>query len=699
MGADFLTAFAGLPKNIQSKVRQFISDFKNNPKSSSIHFEPVADLKDKKLRSVRIDKAYRGIVLEVSNQNTFILLWVDHHDEAYRWAKNKVYSINPETGVIQFLESDTVIGHPPEKAQAEKERYLFDHIRDRELKRVGIPELLVPYIRLIKNQNDLDAKTEKLSPEIAETLVFLSSGFSIEEIERDLLEQQSKQERVDTDDYKSALDSSANKRSFAVITEDSHLQEMLTYPLEKWRVFLHPNQRSIISKDYSGPTRILGGAGTGKTVVALHRAKYLASGLVRSRLPKKVLFTTFSINLARNIRENLTKICSKDEQNKIEVTNLDAWAAEYLQKNGYTSRIATTEQCHNIWLKIQERNNLERPLSFYRWEWDKIVQQRGVTSLQEYLQVKRTGSGTALNRKERATIWKVFQEYRSELELDNLSEYDDVIRNAGTMLQQDHSENPYQYVVVDEGQDFSENSFNLIFELSGGSDGLCVNSLFIVGDSQQRIYGRKTVLKHCGIQIQGRSKILKLNYRTTEEIGSFASGILAGEEFDDLDGQKLAGGPYKSLVHGENPIIISSSDFQDELQKVKAHIESLGDGVYSDGAICVALRTNRLVEKYKTGLEAIGITASKISIFEDTLISPISISTMHGIKGLEFDHMILAGASDKNIPNSYVLNIAPTSIEKRELEQGERSLLYVAISRARKSVAISRHGKPSQMLL
>jgi superfamily I DNA/RNA helicase len=699
MGADFLTSFAKLPKNIQSKVRQFITDFKSNPKSSSIHFEPITDFKDKKLRSVRIDQAYRGIILDTSSQNTFILLWVDHHDDAYRWAKNKVYSINPETGVIQFLDSDTIIGQPAVQSDIGKEAYLFDHIRDREFKRIGIPEILVPYIRLIKDQQDLDKKSEKLSPEVAETLVFLSAGFSLEEIERESLEQLNMQAQVDTDDFKTALEKDANKRSFTIVTEDSYLQEILDYPLDKWRVFLHPNQRNIISKKYSGPVRILGGAGTGKTVVALHRARFMAAGLTDREPSKRVLFTTFSKNLAENIRENLKKICTVNELKKIEVKNLDAWAAEYLQKNGFKTQIASADQCHSMWMKVQGRITFQHPLSFYQWEWDKVVQQKGLTSLGEYLKIKRIGSGTALNRKDRAEIWKVFQEYRTELELNNVCEYDDVIRNAGTLLKQDKSIHAYQYVVVDEAQDFSENAFNLISQIAsnGGEPG--PNSLFIVGDSQQRIYGRKVVLKHCGIKIQGRSRILKLNYRTTEEIGGFASNILSGEEFDDLDGEALSTLPYKSLIHGEDPFIISASDFQDELNRIKEHIELLGSNTDTDSAICIVLRTNKLLEKYRTGLEAIGIKTSEISISEKKADGPVSISTMHKVKGLEFDHVILAGASDKNIPNNYMLTVAPTSIEKRELEQGERSLLYVALTRARKSVAISWYGNPSEMVL
>jgi hypothetical protein len=701
MGSQFLTSYSKLSRNIQGKVLQFIQQFQLDPKSASIHYEKITEFKDSRLRSVRIDQTYRGIILDTGKQNIFLLLWVDHHDEAYKWAKNKQYSINPNTGMIQFMEIDTVINSLPSQERLlseKKDTFLFDGFRDREFKRIGVPIILIPYIRLIENQDDLNNKLDKFSPEIAEVLAFIAAGISIEEIEREIVKQNISSEAIDTEDFKSALENSANQRSFMVLTDDSSLQKILEYPLEKWRIFLHPSQRSLVQKDYNGPIRVLGGAGTGKTVVALHRAQFLASSLLDISSNQKVLFTTFSKNLAENIKDNLRKICSDSEMKKIEVKNLDAWAREYLIQNGFKANICSDKMKNNFWDQVYNNSDLDHSLSFLKWEWKNIIQDKGISSKQEYLKISRIGSGTSLNRKERANIWKVFQDYRAELDTANLMEYDDVLKHALSLLEKENTSNIYKFVVVDEAQDFSENGFNLISKLASNNGKLDHNSLFIVGDSQQRIYGRKVILKNCGIKIQGRSRILKLNYRTTEEIGSFASQILSGEKFDDLDGNSLQELPYRSLMNGEEPIFIEAKDLQEEFNLIKDHINNIQATVSQSKGVCIVLRTNKLMDNYQGGLAALGIETKQIKLDQDIEEGQIFISTMHRVKGLEFDHIILASASKKNIPNNYVVHSAPTKIEKAEIKKQERSLLYVALTRARKSVAISWFGDLSEMV-
>ncbi|MCK5249934.1 MAG: hypothetical protein KAJ98_08220, partial [Spirochaetaceae bacterium] len=231
MGTQFLTSYSALPKGIQAKVRQFVGQFRANPKSTAIHYEHVSDFRDDKLRSVRIDQAYRGIVLDIGRDNTFILLWVDHHDEAYQWARNKTFSINPETGFIQFLDSETIVetGLPSAQTVEVEENHagLFRFTRDRELIRLGVQEVLIPFIRLIEDTKDLEYKSGKLSPEVAEILQFLAIGTSVEELERELTSAARAEETIDTEDYRGALERSTNGRSYALITDDFFLQDIL----------------------------------------------------------------------------------------------------------------------------------------------------------------------------------------------------------------------------------------------------------------------------------------------------------------------------------------------------------------------------------------------------------------------------------------------------------------------------------------
>lgn len=726
LGRDFLNSFSALPRGTQGKVQNFIERFRANPKSAAIHYEHVSEFRDKKLRSVRIDHAYRGILLDTGQESTFIFLWVDHHDRAYGWAKNKMFSINPGTGFIQYLDSQTpaeVRSSRDAGAEGDVPEGLFGALRDRELIRLGIPEEQIPFIRSIGDEEQLSAETTELSPEVREVLQFLAAGISVEDLERELTSAAARKEPVDTEDYRAALKREGTARNYALITDDDFLRDILKYPLEQWRVFLHPAQRALVEKTFAGPARVLGGPGTGKTVVAMHRARYLAGRLLRLRSRRNILFTTFSKNLADNIRRNLRLICSDEEFQKIEVENLDSWASKLLRSRGMRVNIADPKKVLELWLELgdilPDRNSPEYFVNFYRWEWEKYVQQNGIRSLEEYIRIDRRGAGTRLNRRRREEVWKVLALYRKKLEDRGWMEYEDVLTEARCLLEGESGPTAYAHVIVDEAQDFSMNAFRLITRIvAGGDDGeadkLGEDSLFIAGDSRQRIYGRKAVLGDWGIRVRGRSRILKTNYRTTEEISRFALGILRGADFDDLDGGPLDESPSVSLFRGEEPVMLESASFAEELRRIGEHIARLRAGAAAaappeaaarEGAagavhqnICLVVRTNALLQHYRSGLAALGIQAEKIEGEGAPPAGDILISTMHGVKGLEFDHVILAGASAKNLPNRHAMAAAPTRRELAVQELRERSLIYTALSRARKSAALSWYGERSPLL-
>lgn len=728
LGRDFLNSFSALPRVTQGKVRNFIERFRANPKSAAIHYEHVSEFRDKKLRSVRIDHAYRGILLDTGEDSTFIFLWVDHHDRAYGWAKNKMFSINPGTGFIQYLDSRNPAEVRSSRdagdsgdagAEGDGSGWLFGALRDRELIRLGIPEEQIPFIRSIADEEELSAGTTELSPEVREVLQFLAAGISVEDLERELTSAAARKEPVDTEDYRAALKREGTARNYALITDDDFLRGILKYPLEQWRVFLHPAQRALVEKTFAGPARVLGGPGTGKTVVAMHRARYLAGRLLRLRSRRNILFTTFSKNLADNIRRNLRLICSDEEFQKIEVENLDSWASKLLQSRGMRVNIADPKKVLELWLELgdilPDRNSPEYFVSFYRWEWEKYVQQNGIRSLEEYIRIDRRGAGTRLNRRRREEVWKVLALYRKKLEDRGWMEYEDVLTEARCLLEGESGPTAYAHVIVDEAQDFSVNAFRLITRIvAGGDDGkadkLGEDSLFIAGDSRQRIYGRKAVLGDWGIRVRGRSRILKTNYRTTEEISRFALGILRGADFDDLDGGPLDELPSVSLFHGEEPVMLESASFAEELRRIGEHIATLravspAPEAAREGAegavpqnICLVVRPTHCCGITKADSRQLGIQAEKIEGEGAPPAGDVLIATMYGVKGLEFDHVILVGASAKNLPNRHAMAAAPTRRELAVQELRERSLIYTALSRARKSAALSWHGERSPLL-
>ena len=695
LGADFLASFSRLPKAQQGKVRKFVSDFRQNPASHSIHLEKVKAAEDPNIRSVRIDQSYRGIMLGPESGQAYVFLWVDQHDAAYRWAEHKLFTIHPETGAIQLLHVEEGVQPPPSE---EKPEGMFNMFRDRELRRVGVPEALIPLVRTMDTEEDLENCRNRLPQEAYEALFLLAAGDGLEEVERELFAS-SQSVVVDTGDFAGALDNAHSQRRFVVVSKDSDLQEMLDFPLDRWRVFLHPTQRDLVAGQTSGPFRVLGGAGTGKTVVAMHRAKHLAEHVCKADT-ERILFTTFNRNLALDIEANLKKICPRELLRKIEVINIDAWAQHHLKRYGFEVNIVPERASESYWQQALLAADPALDLSdrFYRTEWEKMVQQRGVETREEYLQASRIGSGTRLNRRSRSIVWNVFERYRELLTAGGFQEYGDVIRSARRVIEEKQEVLPYRAVVVDESQDMSHEAFSLIRVIAQREGGFRPDSLFVVGDAYQRIYGRRVVLSQCGIPIVGRSRKLKINYRTTEETRKLAVSVLTGRDYDDLDGGTDDQRGYVSLANGQEPLLCSCETFQEEIATIRSFVEELHEYEEPEEGICIVCRTRSKLENYRAGLEATGLHTVVLSGDGTPSEGGTRIATMHRVKGIEFDHIIVAGADGQTVPLEYLVSSAESEVERDELDRQERSLLYVALTRARKNAVITWHGTRSPYL-
>lgn len=328
---EFLDAFAQIPRAQQKKVNKFVRKFREDPTSSAINYESISTFVDPNLRTVRIDQAYRAIVLKPEHGNVYVLLWVDHHDQAMAWAARKRVSIHPETGSLQVLSAEHVAIAPPAVPVPAAATPLFAQVRDRELLRIGVPQELLDPVRQLVTADQLEQLRGRLPAEAYEALWFLAEGDSLDEVERAMAVETPT--AVDVADFGAALERDASLRRFVVVHDDEALEAMLDAPLEKWRVFLHPSQRKLVQRSWNGPVRVLGGAGTGKTVVAMHRAAYLAEKVFHHS-DDRVLFTTFTRNLAADIEANLRKLCSPEVLTRIEVTHLDQWVAALLEAPG-----------------------------------------------------------------------------------------------------------------------------------------------------------------------------------------------------------------------------------------------------------------------------------------------------------------------------------------------------------------------------
>lgn len=699
VASDFLTAFSAIPKKQQAKVLDFVNKFRTDPTMPGINYEKIKKAKDPNLRSVRIDQSYRGVVMKPEKGNVYVLLWVDHHDKAYQWAENKVYTINPETGSLQVVDVDhTQVDIPGASPQQEEQNDLFADIKDRHLIKLGVPEILLSMVRAIKSEEALDKAVPHLPQEAGEALYMLAAGFTLEEVFPALAKPE-ESTPVDTDDFETALDNPDSQRRFFVVEDDLELTAILNAPLEKWRVFLHPSQRKLVEKNWNGPVRVLGGAGTGKTVAALHRVKWLASKIFNDQ-NDRILFTTFTKNLAADIRENLSKICSDEPLKRIEVVNLDKWVSDFLRRNGYDHVIDYGWKTHELWKKAMDLAPPETklPATFFREEWERIIQPQEITELSEYFKAPRIGRGVRLSRKDRQAIWPVFDEYRVLLNENRLREVDDAMADARAILVDKGDILHYRAIVVDEAQDMSVQAFKLIRQMIPGGDRK--NDLFIVGDAHQRIYRHKVVLGQCGINIIGRGYKLRLNYRTTEQTRRWAVGLIENLSIDDLDGGDDNQNGYKSLMSGVDPVVHHFDNFAQEIDFIAQFIEANESESTQLRSICLVVRTNELVKQYEAALTDKGIETYQVRTNEpDDVRAPgLRLATMHRVKGLEFDKIIIASANKGIIPYESPSTETSDSVVKQERENQERSLIYVAATRAKKEVVITGYGEMSPLL-
>jgi superfamily I DNA/RNA helicase len=695
MSADFLSAFAHLPRPQQRSVRTLITKFNANPTSTGLNYERVHGARDSGMRSLRIDGGYRAIVLKPATGNVHLLLWADKHDEAYAWAERHECRINPETGALQVYEPQSTAPEEAASSAAEPSPRAFDGLRDRELLRLGVPVAMLPEVREVRSEPDLDDVQARLPQEAYEALFLLLAGESYENL---VLQREAPSAPVDTDDFSAALRNFDSRARFAIAHDQMELEAMLNAPLERWRVFLHPSQRRLVERQWSGPVRVLGGAGTGKTVVAMHRARWLARQLVgRAEDGGGILFTTFTRNLAVDIEANLRLICTPKEMARIEVTSLDRWVQAFLQGQRYDFRIqyGRDKESWERALDVKEAG-LEFPDAFYKDEWEQVVMARGVTTAEEYRRVSRLGRGTPLSRAARLKVWRVFEEYRAQLAERGLKEVDDAYRDTASILDAGQAALNIRAVIVDEAQDMSEQAFRLLRRLTEETP----DDLFLVGDAHQRIYGRaRVVLSRCGIRVVGRSRKLRLNYRTTEETRGWAARLLHGRPIDDLDGGE-DDDRVRSLTHDPEPLIRHFDSREKQADGVVRYLKRLRERGQLLRSVCVAAPVKSELDALEKTLRNHDLAVFQLGpdTLDDGTKEGVRLATMHRVKGLEFDRVVIASVNDGLVPHRRAYAGAGDAAELAKAETKERALLHVAATRAKKELLVLSYGRPSPFL-
>ena len=692
---SFFDKFTELPRNVQQNVRDFQKKFRQNSQSSAIHLESITQFKDSSLKTARVNQEYRAVVGALGQDN-YMLLYVDKHDKAYRWAQNKKFVWNEHTQTCQIIpidiqQEETYVEESGNSNDATAESPFCD-ITDDQLLSIGVPEELIGIVRNIRNFDDLDKAEKKLPQDAFENIFDVMDGNDISSIIANIEEGKAK-EGEDT------LLSSNNRRRFIEITTDEELARIMDEGMEKWQLFLHPSQRKLVDSDYNGSTKVSGSAGTGKTIAAIHRLKYLC----QSNMFGKVLFTTYTTALVENLRVLVDKM-GIDKQ-KYALNNIDKVllevAKEYkiLPTDFHVLDYSGDKESLALWSEVLDQNISEFDEQFLYSEYIDVIIYNNNKDLKSYLLQARTGRAKPITRKQRVEIWKLKEQYEAlkqeRKKVDRLELF-----NMAANYMKEHQIHPYSHVIADEFQDFSNPELRFLRQLVAEGR----NDLFLTGDPYQRIYsGRKINFTAAGINIRGKkSKKLKVNYRTTEEIKRMAVAVVKGEKYDDMDGGEENNKGYISLVHGEKPcyrIFASSNEEVEHVMKVVAECENNG---ISLNHISIAARTRALYKDVVDGLHQNDIPYQELKGGNATGNKEgISLCTFHSLKGLEFRIVILVGVTERSMPSKETSG-KPFSMmdvpERKEYLMGIRSLLYVAITRARQMVFISGWGEATGLL-
>jgi mRNA-degrading endonuclease RelE of RelBE toxin-antitoxin system len=677
----FTDSLARLTGEEQKAVKTTAFDLQLNPANPGMQFHKLDKAKDKNFWSVRVGSDLRMIVHKTNE--SLLLCYVDHHDPAYRWAEKRKLEIHPKTGAAQLVEireriEEITIPRYVEVAQpAQPKLPLFAHVSEDALLSYGVPKEWMHDVRQA-DEDTLLALADHLPGEAAEALLDLATGVMPQVLQP-----------VTT--HVSPFDHPDAQRRFRVMNNMEELERALEYPWEKWSVFLHPAQRQLVELDYSGPARVSGSAGTGKTIVALHRAVFLT----RSNPDARVLLTTFSDTLASALRTKLKRLIGNEPRlgDRLEVHAMNAIGRRLYELNFGRPQVAAREVVSQL-LAEAAGNVAEHKFSmhFLRTEWEQVVDAWQLDSWEAYRDVTRLGRKTRIPEQKRQMLWSIFDQVRSKLMSRNLVTYADMFSRLAIRIA-DSKHPPFDFTVVDEAQDVNVAQLRFLAALGAGRP----NSLFFAGDLGQRIFQQPFSWKTLGIDIRGRSRTLRINYRTSHQIRMQADRLL-GPELSDVDGNTEERRGTISVFNGPEPVIAASNTLENEREIVAQWLaDRMREGI-KPHEIGVFVRSAAELDRARAAVEKAKIPFKVLDDNVETTIGHISISTMHLAKGLEFRAIVVMACDDEIIPLQDRIETVADNADLQEVYDTERHLLYVACTRARDHLLITSGDEPSEFL-
>lgn len=678
----FTESLARLTGDEQKAAKTTAFDLQINPAHPSLSFHKLDRAKDKNFWSVRVSRDIRLIVHKT--ERSFLLCYVDHHDRAYAWAEKRKLEVHPHTGAAQLVEIRETVKEvfipvyvsEDQPALIPRKKKLFDTVSDELLLSYGVP---IEWLADVKaaDEDTLLVLIDHLPAEAAEALLEAAMGGkpNVQLISKEVSE-----------DPFAHPDAQRRFRTFNNVDE---LERALEYPWDKWAVFLHPQQRSIVEKDYSGPARVSGSAGTGKTIVALHRAVHLA----RQNLEARVLLTTYSEILANALRIKLRRLISNEPHlgERIDVEGIEAVGLRLYKASGSHTNAVSRQHLKEIFANAAasvEGHKFSQ--SFLLAEWDQVVDAWQLKSWEDYRNVKRLGRKTKLPELQRIKLWEIYSLVLAQLKNEKLVTLAEVFAHVALAAR---SRRPYHHLVIDEAQDLSVYHLRMLAALGGDRP----NALFFAGDSGQRIFQQPFSWKALGVSIQGRSKTLTVNYRTSHQIRKKADQLL-NSEIADTDGNIEVRDKTVSVFNGPAPVIHAFETENDESIFVAAWLIDLVDNGTPLHEIGIFVRSTAEIPRALTAVKTADLP---YEVLDERLSAPgnrIAISTMHLAKGLEFKSVVIMACDDDVIPSQERIDSITDYADLEDVYITERHLLYVACTRARDQLLVTSVAPSSEFL-
>lgn len=670
LSADLMESLFRLDRKSQKLAMNAIDKLREDHMTFGLQMHKLDKASDGNMRSVRANDDLRIILNLFGDQ--IVLLHINHHDAAYKWAEKRIFKQNEfgnafiyENFDVSEVKSDVAGISQYERPPLMKGK----EFNTKDLVRIGLSEEHAAHIMEISDEEILLEFVGLIPDELQESVIDLYTGVrSITEIFAQMQE-----ESVLKSDY---LLHEQNARRFVILDPSVAWSDWADY--EKWKVFLHPDQKRIVEASFNGPALIKGGPGTGKTIVGIHRAVWLAQNVFTDE-KDVIVFCAFNKNLIRVVREKLAMLCKNNAiLERIQVDTVDQLISNGLKAGGRKVHFYNNRQFDELLEEAYSAYETSYSLSDLKFEYREVIQRYDLKTLEEYFDVKRLGMPPML-KSQREKIWPFFEKI-SELKKERKCfDFEDRAQVYIKDYERGIIKPQYASIIIDEAQDLTPIKLKALSIMCRNDR----NNLMILCDPNQRIYQLKSWEGEIGIRIIGRTRNLCVNYRTTHEIKTFAE-----EQFQWTRKNRVIDKGYKSISTGPKPVVKHFSS----ISKLKAFMVSTlnrwqtEENDLKDSAI---IAPYKYMGDVKRGLSEANLPFNEINVQNDNgeYEGVICLINIENCKGLEYKNVFLFNYVDSDDDLDYEKLEAEDLIEQRKAELYE-CRKYVATTRAKEELII-----------